>query len=51
MLTYEKYISAAIAYPSRAGKHTDRHFMGLYGIKIDKIIKIAMFLRHAKLFL
>lgn len=47
MLTYEKYISDAIAYTSRAGKH----FMGLYGIKIDKIIKIAMFLRDAKLFL
>lgn len=47
MLSYEKYISAAKAYTSRAGKH----FMGLYGIKIDNIIKIAMFLRDAKLFL
>lgn len=47
MLSYEKYISAAKAYTSRAGKH----FMGLYGIKIDKIIKLAMFLRDAQLFL
>lgn len=46
MLTYEKYISAAIAYTSRAGKH----FMGLYGIKIDKIIKIAMFLETQSCF-
>lgn len=47
MFSYEKYILVVKVYISRVGKY----FMGFYGIKIDKIIKIVMFLRDVKLFL